>query len=49
MGDNRYATNVWASNLKIRPLGGPRCRMTDNFKMGLQYLEWEGADWLNVA
>jgi hypothetical protein len=42
-------TKFWASKLKIRPLVRPRCRLTDNFKMCLKYVEWEGADWLNVA
>jgi hypothetical protein len=42
-------TKFWATNLKIRPLGRPRCRLTDNIKMGLKYVEWKSADWLIVA
>jgi len=32
-----------------RQLGSPRCRWEDNIKMGLQEVECEGMDWIELA
>jgi hypothetical protein len=31
------------------PLGGPRIRWVDNFKMDLVEIGWGGADWIGLA
>jgi hypothetical protein len=32
-----------------RPLGRPRHRWVDNFKMDLREIEWDGGDWIDLA
>jgi hypothetical protein len=32
-----------------RPLGRPRRRWVDNIKMDLREIEWDGADWMEMA
>jgi hypothetical protein len=31
-----------------RPLGRPRRRWVDNFKMDLRDIEWDGIDWIDL-
>jgi hypothetical protein len=39
---------LWESQ-KERPLGRPRRRWVDNFKMDLGELGWGGMDWIYLA
>jgi hypothetical protein len=32
-----------------RPLGRPRCRWTDNMKMNLREIGWDGVDWIELV
>jgi hypothetical protein len=32
-----------------RPLGRPRCRWEDNFRMDLRETGWGGMDWIDLA
>jgi hypothetical protein len=32
-----------------RPLGRPRCRWVDSFKMDLREMGWVGMDWIDLA
>jgi hypothetical protein len=32
-----------------RPLGSPRRRWTDNIKMDLREIGWDGRDWIELA
>jgi hypothetical protein len=39
----------WGRPVGKRLLERPRCRWKDNIKMGLQEVEWEGMDWIDLA
>jgi hypothetical protein len=32
-----------------RPLGRPRCKWDDNFRMDLREIGWEGVDWIHLT
>jgi hypothetical protein len=32
-----------------RPLGKPRCKLLENFKMNLGEIVWDGVDWVDFA
>jgi imidazole glycerol phosphate synthase subunit HisF len=32
-----------------KPLGTPRCRWVDNFKMDLREIGWDSVDWIDRA
>jgi hypothetical protein len=32
-----------------KPLGRPRCRWVDNFKIDLREIGWDGVDWVALA
>jgi hypothetical protein len=45
---NAYRILVGKSEGKI-PLGRPRRRWTDNFKMDLREIGWDGVNWIDMA
>jgi len=40
-------TNSLLGKLR-RPLGIPRCRWTENMRMDLREIGWEGVDWIHL-
>jgi hypothetical protein len=45
---NTYSISVGKPEGK-RPVGRPRCRWVDNFKMDLREIGWSGNDWIDLA
>jgi hypothetical protein len=45
---NAYRTLVGKPEGK-RPIGRPRCKRVDNFKMDLREIGWDGMDWISLA
>jgi hypothetical protein len=49
-GEKRNACMILVGKLEgKRPLGKPRCRWSDNIKMDLREIEWDGMDWIVLA
>jgi hypothetical protein len=49
-GEKRYAYRILVGKPEgKRPLGRPRRRWMGNIKMDLKEIEWDGADWMNMA
>jgi hypothetical protein len=49
MGEGRGATGFVGRPEGRRPLGRPRRRWENNFKMDLQEVGWEGFDWIDMT
>jgi hypothetical protein len=50
MGERRGLYRVLVRKPEGRgPLGGPRCRLENNIKIGLQEVGCGGMDWINLA
>jgi hypothetical protein len=50
MGQMRNAYNILVGKPEAkRPLGRPRHRWKDNFRMDLREIGWEGMDWVHLA
>jgi hypothetical protein len=39
----------WWGSQKERPLGRPRRRWVDNFKIDLREIGWDSVDWIDMA
>jgi hypothetical protein len=49
-GEKRNASMIMVGKPEgKRPLGRPRRRYTDNIKMNLKEIGWDGMDWINLA
>jgi hypothetical protein len=49
-GEKRNAYSILVAKPEGKtPLGRPRRRWTDNIKMYLRELGWDGMDWINLA
>jgi hypothetical protein len=46
IGEKRNAYRILVGK---RPLGRPRRRWVDNFKMNLRETGWDGVDWIDMA
>jgi hypothetical protein len=50
MGERRNAYRILVGKpVGTRPLGRPRRRWVDNFKMDLREVGWDGRDWIDRA
>jgi hypothetical protein len=50
MGETRIAYRILMGKPEgKRPLGRPRRRCVDNFKMSIRKIEWGGMDWIDLA
>jgi hypothetical protein len=52
MGETRNAYRILGKPEGKRPLGRPRCRWVDNFKMDLRErggMVWTGSNWLKIG
>jgi hypothetical protein len=50
MGAKGYAYRILAVKPEgKRPIGRPRYRWRDNFKMDLREIEWDSMDWIGLA
>jgi hypothetical protein len=50
MGEKRNAYRILVGKQEgRRPLGRPKCRWVDNFKMDLREIGWDGTNWFDLA
>jgi hypothetical protein len=50
MGDKRNTYRLLVGKPEgKRPLGRPRRRLVDNFKIDLREIRWHGVDWIDMA
>jgi hypothetical protein len=50
MGEKRNSYRILVGNPEEqRPLGRPRRRWVDNIKIDLREIEWDVADWIDLA
>jgi hypothetical protein len=50
MGEKKNAYRILVRKREgRRPLGRPRCKWVDNFKMDLREIGCDGMDWIDVA
>jgi hypothetical protein len=50
MGEKRNAYRILVGNPEgMRPLGRPKRRWVDNYKMDLREIGWDGRNWIDMV